>query len=1032
MDNIQNIFRKGAKGYTPATMWFTGGNINKKEMTYQIEGFQKQEIHDFFIHPSEGTQGDYLGDYFFGMINHAVDEAKRLGMNFWIYDEYNWPSGAAAGQVLAEEPWTHASCVCKLEQCALPGESIVITLPDSKRVHTIPLLFTADGAEVSVTLDGDNVHWTNTSDKKSTLEVYYSRWMMGKNPFVRFSEVAEVQEEGYIDTLDRDTVNVFIRKTHEKYKEQIGKDFGSCVKGVFTDEVVIIQEGREPGEENIPILPWSRLFPEKFKERNGYDICPRLKDLMDRSDIKVCIDYWETVSDLFMQAYMDLTYNWCKQNNLIYTGHMYGEESIELSVYRGGDPYEYYKRFTWPGIDTICTYFRINDYSYNLAAKRASSAAHFLHKERVLSETYTVSGWEISLRDMKRIFNRLAVLGISFLQFMGSRFDFMPGADNEAMTNNWQNPLFKHYNGFSKYISNIQWLVANTEYHARTMLLYPMTTVRATLPPLPLARPDDGEMNLTVDGLINGLIHLHVPFELGFEQVIDESVVENGMLKTSAGNFDTLILPCTRHLKEKTFNKLKQFAASGGKIIAVNGKPEWVIGDCVYKADALPNIVEYDCHEYEKEGEYITDNENFKKLPAGKFTAQLEKALKTFGELPSEIVKLDACEGLMSAVRKNKDTYYVIIINDSDRDITAKGENLTDKPFRAINTENGNLKPINRNGSEFELTLAPYESVVLEISDKVELQKSAEPIADRKEIALENTTFQIEEKNTALPQMWQLRGEKVQEILNARRVYNPKRICELAQKATQDDLVLCRGFGNHYIPIKSQRDWFGWYPVDRQLIEPGETVVCIYDFVVDSVPENLELVSDPQWNTVWYLNNEQLYQTSTRRIWHYANPVFDISDIATPGKNRLVSICTIPDYNRKFALPCAVLKGDFRVFNDFVLTQKSGGNELHCWNDQGYVFHTGDGIYKAEFTISDSQNAMLEMETTDVAEVFINDKLVGKRLWDPYVLDISDFILPGKNKLEIRVTSTLSNFIYKSKPSGIKDAKIWLNEKNNF
>ena len=83
-----------------------------------------------------------------------------------------------------------------------------------------------------------------------------------------------------------------------------------------------------------------------------------------------------------------------------------------------------------------------------MAAKRTASAAHFLGKERVLSETYTMSGWEIRLRDMKRIFNRLAILGIDCIQIMGARYDFMPGVDSLAMTNNWQNPLFKHYNGF--------------------------------------------------------------------------------------------------------------------------------------------------------------------------------------------------------------------------------------------------------------------------------------------------------------------------------------------------------------------------------------------------------------------------------------------------------------------------------------------------------------------------------------------------------------------------------------------------------
>ena len=100
MDHIQDIFRHGAEGYTPATMWFTSGNIHKPEMTYQIEGFNRQKIRDYFIHPSDNTQGDYLGEHFFDMIRHAASEARRLGMNYWIYDEYNWSSGVVVGKRL--------------------------------------------------------------------------------------------------------------------------------------------------------------------------------------------------------------------------------------------------------------------------------------------------------------------------------------------------------------------------------------------------------------------------------------------------------------------------------------------------------------------------------------------------------------------------------------------------------------------------------------------------------------------------------------------------------------------------------------------------------------------------------------------------------------------------------------------------------------------------------------------------------------------------------------------------------------------
>ena len=49
---------------------------------------------------------DYLSPQFFDRVKIAVDEAARLGMNYWLYDEGGWPSGQACGQVLRARPDT--------------------------------------------------------------------------------------------------------------------------------------------------------------------------------------------------------------------------------------------------------------------------------------------------------------------------------------------------------------------------------------------------------------------------------------------------------------------------------------------------------------------------------------------------------------------------------------------------------------------------------------------------------------------------------------------------------------------------------------------------------------------------------------------------------------------------------------------------------------------------------------------------------------------------------------------------------------
>ena len=1006
------ILTQGVPEYAPATMWFTSGNISKQEMTRQLEGFHAQGLRDFFIHPSIGTQGDYLGPHHFDMICHATAEAERLGMNFWIYDEYRWPSGVAAGQVLKKAPW--ANCTVLSRKCctAAPGETAVVELPEKARWNTQVLLCVADGQTLPQPAEDTKICWLNNTHREASLEVYYTSWTLRKLDCTSGSPVAE-NVEGYLDTLDEEAVRVFIEQTHEAYKKHVGYAFGKHLKGIFTDEAAMFPL---PKGETREELPWSRRFEEKFLARNGYAIGPRVKELMDRTDPKLTVDYWETATELFMQAYMDQIRDWCEENNLIFTGHLLCEENIDITVMYSGDAYEHYKRFHMPGIDSILTFYFIDDYNFNIAAKRASSANRFLHKERLLSETFTISGWEIRLRDMKRIIHRLALLGVNFLQYMGSAYDFQPAYSTGAMTNNWQNPLFRHYGELSKYVSSLQYLVSHSETVPGTLLFYPMTTARVLAPNAPETNWGS-RMNDTLNGLTNSLLGLQEPFEFLFEQLLEEAQIVPGGLLLDGSRFDRIILPCTRYLKTSSFQKLRQFALAGGKLLAINGKPEWLIGETVEPAGELPGLTAWECDDFETVGEGGQGNSGIRTPMAG-FTQALKEALgKT--DPPIRFIPQD---GLLSVIRKGENGLFALLVNDTSRVLKAEG--IADKPLRALCVESGLSKPVAVTDGHFCLELEPYECVVLEPTAAWPAVSAVEP-PEEKPLALENIRLCPQGDNTALPQMWQVRGSAMEAILQARSIHDPRAVCEIAEKLQEDDLVKCWSEPNRFLAKRSKREWFGWTPVDGKKPGKGETVVCVYDFVMETLPPKLELVSDPQLNTVWYLNYEQLYQTGTKRIWHYANPVFDLTGVAKPGKNRLVAICTYPDYARSFMLPCGVLKGDFRFFPDQILTQKPGENRLDYWNNQGYFCHTGLGSYYGEFILEKPAPVWLRLQTTEVVEVFVNDTFVAKRLWDPYKVELTDFVRPGVNHLELRVTGTLANFLFSNDPTGIAACELY-------
>ena len=1013
---------KRNNSYTPAVMWFTSGNINKREMRFQLEGFKAQGINDFFIHPSDNTQSDYLGEHFFAMIRYAVEVAKELGLNYWIYDEYNWPSGTAGGRVIYNSPQSRMSCLCRLSKAVRGGETVRIDLPPHKELNTTPLLYAVDGRSVGAHLEGDTVVWHNDSDGEKTLEVYFYRWFTNLNDSTMFSDTdVAIPVEGYLDTLNPDAVDLFIHTTLDEYKKHIGADFGGCVRGVFTDEPQASYIcNRDAGQ-----LPWTPRMPEEFLKRRGYDIIPRLHQIFSGEDKKLLIDYWETVADLFYEAYMVRMSRWCKENGLIYTGHLLWEEEVDRNAVYSGDMYRCYGEFDWPGIDTICSYYRINDYNFNFAGKLCCSAARFHGKERTLCETYTISGWKIRLRDMKRIFNRLAILGVNFLQYMGAHYNFTLAAQTITMTNNWQNPLFKHYGALSDYISGVQELVASTEYSARALLFYPVTAARAELTDRPPTVENLQEMNRTVQGLTNALLSLHVPFEVGFEEVIDSAEVRDGKMIIKGSAYDLIILPCAKYVKKKTWDKLYDFASSGGRIVAVNGAPQKCVGDTIEDAGELPGLTSYECYDFD----IISDKSRFdydKASCMGSFAAALASALKG---LPDYVYRITPCDGIISALRRTGGKYYAIIANDNARCATVSGAVTVPLPWRILSAECGEEKKIKKVRNSFEVELSAFECVILEIGE-AEHSAFLEDNLSEKEIPVKMLGLNMNGENCGVPMPSVVRGTVAEKIISAMRRDNPRKVCTLAANLEDSEIVPCRTTRMVLIATQSKADWHGWYPIDGTAGNPGETVVCIYDFEIDAIPRVLDLICDSQQDIRWYLNDERILPSGVRREWHYSNEVFDLTDAVALGKNRLVAAFTLPDVQTKYPVPAAMLKGDFRVFPNGVLTSLPGKNELAYWNEQGYYYYVGDGTYWVEFEARSGDKIILEADTTDAVEVFLNGEQVAKLLWDPYRADLTGYIKDGKNRLDIRVSGTYSNFIYEKTPTGLNSVRLYLQNKN--
>ena len=84
--------------------WFWNGTMTREEISHQIKEMADKGLGGMFICARQGMDVPYLSGKWFELVDFACREAKRYGLEAWLYDEYPYPSGMSGGEVLLEHP----------------------------------------------------------------------------------------------------------------------------------------------------------------------------------------------------------------------------------------------------------------------------------------------------------------------------------------------------------------------------------------------------------------------------------------------------------------------------------------------------------------------------------------------------------------------------------------------------------------------------------------------------------------------------------------------------------------------------------------------------------------------------------------------------------------------------------------------------------------------------------------------------------------------------------------------------------------
>lgn len=357
----------------------------------------------------------------------------------------------------------------------------------------------------------------------------------------------------YVDNLDKKVVKKFIDEIYMPYYEK----FGNSLEGFFTDEPQLTRKG----------IPWSSVLPDEYKKEYNKDLIPDLMHLF-----KPIGEYKETrkrfyrlITKLFSESYAKQIYEWCKEHNLKFTGHMLAEQAMLVQTITSGAVMPNYEYFDIPGMDWLG-----RDIEDPLTQLQVASAAIQTGKKQILSETFALCGHNVSFSELRRIYEWQMARGINLLcqhlqgySLRGIRKrDYPP-----AMY--YQQPWWDEYKIFNDSMSRIGMLISEGKPDCSTLLMHPQTTAW-------ICYDDDknnglAEYEKKFKDCIDALEQKHIQFHLGDEIIMERhGRVENNKLIIGEMEYTTVILPPYIDFLDNTKKLLNEFKNHGGKIITAS------------------------------------------------------------------------------------------------------------------------------------------------------------------------------------------------------------------------------------------------------------------------------------------------------------------------------------------------------------------------------------------------------------------------------------------------------------------------------
>lgn len=505
--------------------WSWNDRLEIDEIIQQAEAMKQAGMGGYFMHARGGLETPYLGKEWMEAVRTGVETAQRLEMEAWAYDEDGWPSGFAAGEVPRQGQ--------DFQQKGLRSQWLKEdeTPPDG----TLGIYRLAEGRVVRV-------------EKPAPGDL---------------AVIVEINAY-YIDALNRRAVTAFLDATHERYAQRFTSDFGKALKGFFTDE---------PQYAN-GCIPWSEYLREAYSGQYGVDPLEKLGALFldGEGSSRFRWQYYKLAAELYREGFLGQMHAWCREHGCQLTGHVMAEDTLVSQLRCTGGAMACYEHMDIPGIDWLGRIVADSP----VVPKQVGSVSAQLGRERVLSESFALCGWDVSFNELRWIAQWQFVNGVNVLCQHLSAYSLrgLRKRDYPASLH-IQSSWFEQYRLFNEEFAWLGSALSQGEDAADILLLSPLDTVYGCYSPMNTAAAQEYSRGFAAASA-------HLSAQQLLHHYGDETLlarlgrVEEDRFVVGHCRYRAVILPGCVSIRENTRRLLMDFVRGGGQLYSLGEKPQLV------------------------------------------------------------------------------------------------------------------------------------------------------------------------------------------------------------------------------------------------------------------------------------------------------------------------------------------------------------------------------------------------------------------------------------------------------------------------